>query len=104
MKVMATVSPLIYGPYYIIAIYALITGKNWIRTWSLAYAWGLFYSLTVIMAEEYMGDSKATAFPIVCLVNMPYWIVVPLLIVYRFWNNSKPFTMKVTENYKKKSN
>lgn len=94
MRTFAAFSPIVYGPFYLIAIYAICKGKNWIRPWALCYAWGLFYSLTVIMMEEFVGETKATDPVTVFLVNMPYWLLVPGLLVYRFWNTSTPFTVQ----------
>eukprot|EP01080_Neovahlkampfia_damariscottae_P004999 gene4999-8597_t len=95
MRIMAAFSPFLYGPFYIIAIYAFLKGKNWIRPFALCYAWGLFYSLTIIMGEEMLGESAAHDFIAVAAVNSPYWILMPGILAYRFWNTHTPFTRKV---------
>jgi len=90
MKVMAWVSPFIYGPFYLFAIYAFIKGRNWIRVPGLMYGWGLFYTVSIIFAEEYMGEHPALNFPAVFWGNFPWWFI-PFLLMIRL-ARPNPFT------------
>jgi hypothetical protein len=153
MKLMAGVSPFIYSPFYIAAVYAFIKGrfqlpsssssssflyllsgpldlllffssyflfssspssprllllllnpgKEWIREVGLMYSWGLFYTLSIILAEEYGGVTPSLNFPIVFLANAPYCLF-PLFLIWRLWPKhpftsptSSPTTIKKTK-------
>jgi hypothetical protein len=80
------------GPFYVVALYAIATGKEWIRVPCMCYAWGLFVTLTVILYDERFGDFRTPNFTIVLLANLPYWIPLPLFIMYRFAFTDHPFT------------
>jgi hypothetical protein len=90
MKVLAGVSPFIYAPFYVFAIYAFVKGKEWIREPCLMYAWGLLFTMTVIMAEEYMGEKASHNFLIVFAGNATYWLF-PIPLVLRMWGKH-PFS------------
>ena len=47
---------LVFGPFYVMAIYAYIKGKNWIRMPSVIYASVLLTNVTIILGEEYGGQ------------------------------------------------
>ena len=92
MKVMAAVSPLFYGPFYLLAIFAFITGKEWIRIPGLLWAWGCFLTVAAIILEEWDGDFPSPDFHLAALANAPYCIV-PLFLIARLWG-AHPFTVK----------
>jgi hypothetical protein len=44
-----------FGPFYVVAIYTFITGKDWIRLPSLLYSAVMLTNVTIILGEEYAG-------------------------------------------------
>jgi len=86
---------LVFGPFYVVAIYAYVKGKNWIRMPSVIYASILLTNVTIILGEEYAGQYAAPNFLMVLLANLA-WILFPLLIIGRMWGTEHPFTRTTT--------
>ena len=94
-KMTIWIDDLLFGPFYVVAIYAYIKGKNWIRMPSVIYASVLLTNVTIILGEEYAGQYAAPNFLMVVLSNLA-WIVFPLLIIGRMWGTEHPFTRTTT--------
>lgn len=90
-KVTIWIDALGFGPFYLVAIYAFLTGKNWIRLPSLLYSAVMLTNVTVILGEEYAGAHATPHFPIVLLVNLA-WLAFPIIIIARMWRSETPFT------------
>jgi len=82
---------LLFGPFYVVAIYAFTKGHDWIRIPSIVYASILFTNVFIILGEELMGPHAAEPFLPVLLANAG-WLVFPILIVYRMSRTDHPFT------------
>ncbi|HLY30331.1 MAG TPA: emopamil-binding family protein [Ktedonobacterales bacterium] len=80
-----------FGPFYLVAIYAFIAGKDWIRLPSVIYGAMLFTVVVIILGEEFAGANATPHFPIVLLANLP-WLVFPIIIIARMWRTEHPFT------------
>jgi len=85
---------LLFGPYYIAAIYAFWKGKDWIRLPTIIYATMLFTNVVIILFEERLGIHKAGNFAMVFGSNLA-WLVFPVLLVIRMWPSEHPFTRHV---------
>ncbi len=81
----------LFGPYYAVAIYAFIKGKEWIRIPTIIYSCILFTNVFIIMSEEYFGPHASPAPLIVTLANAP-WFFVPVCLVWKMWKKEHPFT------------
>lgn len=90
------IDDLFFGPFYVVAIYAYVRGKDWIRMPSVIYASVLLTNVFIILGEEYAGQYAAPNFLLVMLANLP-WIVFPLLIIGRMWRAERPFTVAVAD-------
>jgi hypothetical protein len=90
-KVTIWIDALFFGPFYIVAIYAYIKGKEWIRIPSIMYASALLTIVLVILGEEIAGTHATPHLPIVFLANLP-WLLFPIYILYRMWRYPYPFT------------
>lgn len=90
-KMTIWIDDLLYGPFYLVALYAYIKGKDWIRIPSVAYAGMLFATVVIILGEEFAGPHASPNFPAVLLANLP-WLLFPILIVARMWASPTPFT------------
>lgn len=90
-KMTIWIDNLLFGPFYLAAIYAYLTGKEWIRIPSVIYASMLLTNVLVILGEEWAGAYASPNFPVVFLANLP-WLLFPLYIIYRMWRYPNPFT------------
>lgn len=87
---------LLFGPFYIVAIFAYIKGKEWIRIPSVIYSSILLTNVIIILGDEYSGIHAAPNFLVVFLENLP-WLLFPLYIIYRMWRYPHPFTRLASE-------
>ncbi len=73
---------LLFGPFYVLAIYAFIRGKNWIKVPALVYSGMMLSNVLIILFEELYGPSATPQFGIVLMLNLP-WLLMPMFIIYR---------------------
>ena len=82
---------ILFGPFYITAIYAFIKGKDWIRIPAFIYSSMLFTIVFIICSEEIRGTTPALNLPLVLLANAP-WFLIPVFLIWKMWVNPFPFT------------
>jgi len=80
-----------YGPFYVVALYAFIKGKNWIRIPAMFYSGMMFADVFIILGEEIAGPHATPNLPLVFLLNLP-WLLVPFLLTLRL-RKEKPFSV-----------
>jgi EXPERA (EXPanded EBP superfamily) len=85
------IDALLFGPFYLAAIYAYIKGRNWIRIPSIIYSSMLITNVLIILSEEIYGPHASPHLPVVLLLNFP-WLAFPLFIIYRMWRSPYPFS------------
>ena len=73
---------LVFGPFYVVAIYAFVRGREWIRPWALVWCGLMLANVSVILLEEYDGIHATPHWPVVLAANVP-WFVLPLLVIAR---------------------
>jgi hypothetical protein len=95
-KMTIWIDALAFGPFYAVAIFAYLKGKEWIRIPSIIYGSVMLTNVTIILGDEYAGVHKAPNFLIVLLENLP-WLLFPLYIIYRMWRYPHPFTRPAGE-------
>ncbi|MFH1018102.1 MAG: emopamil-binding family protein [Pseudomonadota bacterium] len=78
---------LLFGPFYVLAIYAYIRGRNWIRIPGIIWASIMLAGVAVILAEEMWGPHATPNRPMVLALNAP-WFLIPLFVLVR--NSLKP--------------
>jgi hypothetical protein len=81
----------LFGPFYIVAIYAFIKGKDWIRIPAFIFSSILFTNVFIICSEEVWGTNHALNLPLVLLANAP-WFLLPVFLVWKMWRNPFPFS------------
>lgn len=81
------------GPFYILALYAISRGRDWIRTPALVWCGSMTAVVLIILAEEYDGVHAAPDFGVAAALNLP-WLLLPLLTLIRVARNH-PFTEPV---------
>ena len=79
-----------YGPFYALATYAFVRGKEWIRIPAIFYGGMLFADVFIILGEEIAGPHASPNLPLVLALNLP-WLVVPIFLVLRL-RKEHPFT------------
>ncbi len=82
LKIMCGIDAFVFGPFYLVLIYAFATGKNWIRIPGLIYVSAIVYSTLVYFGIEFLGEGHRADLLMVFLVNIPYTLV-PLLLAVR---------------------
>ncbi|NWJ47375.1 MAG: DUF2781 domain-containing protein [Chloroflexi bacterium] len=89
------IDALLFGPFYVVALYAFIKGKNWIRQVCFIYASVMVTNVTIILGEEIFGPYRTPQLWFVLLDNAP-WFLMPLYLIARMWNNPQPFTQTLS--------
>jgi EXPERA (EXPanded EBP superfamily) len=82
---------LLFGPFYAVAIYAILKGKEWIRIPAFFWAGMMFAVVTIILFEEFVGPHRSPAIATVAGANLPWWLL-PLFVTWRFAKDPHPFT------------
>ena len=81
---------LVFGPFYAIAIWAFVRGRDWIRLPCVVWATMLFTNVFIILFDELHGI-HATPAPGVVVAANAAWLVVPVVVVWRLWRAERPF-------------
>jgi len=85
MRIVTGLSAFVYGPFYLLLVYCLVKGKNWIQLPSVIYA-TMIVALTgiVVFGVEFFGEPAfRTPDPVKFLAfNLPY-VLIPLLLLIR---------------------
>lgn len=89
-KMTIWIDTVFFGPFYLLAIYAFLRGRDWIKNWTLLYSATMMTNVTIILGEEVSGAHASSSLPIVLLANGS-WFLVPLMLIVRVWPEH-PFT------------
>ena len=85
MRIVTGLSAFVYGPFYIVLVYALLRGRNWIQLPAVIYA-TMISSITgiIVFGVEFFGEPEfQTQNPAKFLAfNLPY-VLIPLLLLIR---------------------
>lgn len=85
MRIVTGLSAFVYMPFYVVLVFALVRGLNWIQLPAVMYA-TMIVTLTgiVVFGVEFFGDpAMRTGNPAKFLAfNLPY-VLVPLLLLIR---------------------
>lgn len=90
-KMTIWIDVIIFGPYYIAAIYAFIKGREWIRIPSIITSTMLITNVIIIFGEEICGSYPTPDLPMVLMANLP-WFLFPIYVIWRMSKNGHPFT------------
>ncbi|MBF6595481.1 MAG: DUF2781 domain-containing protein [Thermaceae bacterium] len=89
-KMTIWIDVLFFGPFYVVAIYAFLSRKNWIRIPAIIYSSVMMTNVTIILGEEVAGAHATPHLPLVLALNAP-WLLFPLYILLRMWSHERPF-------------
>jgi len=84
------VSAFVYGPFYLLAVYAFVAGKNFIRPIALLYVGAIVYGTAQFIWWEYTIGPAPGVDSIFWLFNGPY-LLIPALLAARMWR-AEPFS------------
>ncbi len=92
IRINTGISGMVYGPFYVLLVYAFVKGKNWIRIPAFLYVGAMMHGvIEFYIAEYWIGPPPGN--PIVFWAfNGPYG-VIPLLLAYRM-RNPNPFKVE----------
>ena len=97
LRIMCAIDAFVFGPFYLVLIYALTRARSWIRVPALLYGAAIVYSTLVYFGYEFLDAANRAEADLlaVFLVNIPYTIV-PLLLMWRM-RDAEPF-VRVSPN------
>jgi hypothetical protein len=82
LKIMCGVDGFLFGPFYLVLLYAFARRREWIRAPGLAYVGTIVYSTIVYFLVEFLDPVPGTDLAVVFWINIPYTIV-PLWLGWR---------------------
>lgn len=82
---------ILFGPFYAVAIYAIVKGKEWIKVPAIFWSGVMFANVSIILFEETWGPHATPKLANVLAANLPWWML-PLLVTWRFGKSDHPFT------------
>lgn len=85
------IDQLFFIPFYAMAVYAFIKGKDWIRNWCFIWGAVMMTNVFIICFEEAVGNHPTDNLPMVLALNAP-WFLTPVLLMWRMWKTEHPFT------------
>jgi hypothetical protein len=92
LRIMCSIDAYVFGPFYLVLIFAFVKGRNWVRIPALLYGSAIVYSTIVYFGWEFLDAANRAQANLlaVIVVNIPY-TVVPLLLMWRV-RHPEPFT------------
>lgn len=95
MRIVTGLSALVYMPFYLVLVYAVVRGRNWIQLPAVIYA-TMISTITgiIVFGVEFFGEEPwRTGNPVKFLAfNLPY-VFIPLLLLVRM-RTPAPFTRR----------
>jgi hypothetical protein len=82
LRVQTFVSAFVFGPFYLVLVYAFARGCDWVRIPAIVYAAAMLYGMVVFLGTEFLGGLRPTNLPRFLAFNLPY-VAVPLLLAWR---------------------
>jgi hypothetical protein len=95
MRLVTGLSAFVYGPFYLVLVFAIVRGRNWIQLPAVIYATMISVITGVIVfGVEFFGEPQyQTHNPVKFLAfNLPY-VVIPLILLARM-RKPEPFTRR----------
>jgi hypothetical protein len=95
MRFVTGLSAVVYGPFYLLLVYCLLRGKNWIQLPAVIYA-SMISSITgiIVFGVEFFGEPMYRTPHVLkfLMFNLPY-VLLPLLLLIRM-RKPLPFIRK----------
>jgi hypothetical protein len=81
-RTLAHISPVVYAPFYVLAIYAFINEREWIKIPGLCWSWGITLTMVAVLSEQFVGEHASKNPALLCVGYLPY-LVFPMLFGLR---------------------
>ncbi len=78
------ISGFIYGPFYLVLIYAFVYAKNWIRLPAMLYVGSIVRSMVIALHQQFAIGPEPEHTLVFLAFNLP-WLIVPVLLAVRLW-------------------
>ncbi len=88
------IDSLIFGPFYVFAMWAFWKGKSRIRVPSFVWAGMMIAIVTIILFEELWGQTPTGSRGLVLAANLP-WLLFPFAVIARMYSE-EPFAPRRT--------
>jgi len=75
---------LLFGPFYLAAIYAFARSRAWIRVPALVWSGMMLSNVLIILMDERYGVTASPHFGAVLAANLS-WLVMPVATIVRMW-------------------
>jgi hypothetical protein len=95
MRMVTGLSAFVYGPFYLVLVFAFIKGKNWIQVPAIMYGTAISVITGVIVfGVEFFGEPEWRCQNIgkFLPLNLPY-VLIPILLILRM-RKAQPFSRK----------
>lgn len=89
LQLASLISGVVFGPFYVALVYALIRERAWIRKPALIYVGAMVYSMVLYYGVELLGPTPPTSYPIMVGSTLPY-LLAPAALCWRMWRD-QPF-------------
>src|SRR5439155_1098081 len=63
LKVQVAISAFVFGPFYLLLVYAFVAGRDWIRMPAIVYVSAMTYGMVLLFGAEFLGDLPPTNVP-----------------------------------------
>ena len=91
--IQTVISAFCFGPFYLVLVYALVRGCDWIRMPAVIYVSAMVYGMFIVLGVEYLGDLPPTYNFKFLAFNLPY-LFIPLLLGWRM-RRAQPFSVEM---------
>lgn len=88
LRIMSAISAFLYGPFYLVLIWALMKQRNWIRIPAIVYGSTILYSMLVHVLAEFMYETPPPSMT-VFLIAYGGYALIPALLLWRM--RGEPF-------------
>jgi hypothetical protein len=82
LRIICAIDLFVFGPFYLVLIYAFVKQRSWIRIPALLYVSAIVYSTVLYFAWEFINERDRANLWVVVAVNIPYTLV-PLWLARR---------------------
>ncbi len=89
-RISTGISAFVYGPFYLLLVYAFIAGRNFIRPMALVYVGAIVQGTFMFVWWEYTIGPPPGVASVFWDFNGPY-LLIPILLAARMWR-ADPFT------------
>lgn len=72
----------VHAPFLVVLIYALATGRNWIRIPALIYVGSAVTNMFLYFYETFFGAHPPLDLAVYVPMNLP-WLLIPMLLAWR---------------------